>query len=212
MILNEASIFFADVGFSASTRDLADRLGVRQALLYKYFASKEALLEAIFEAVFADLWTMSWASALDDHSLPLADRLVAFYMRYIQDASGIRLRLFMRAALDGWPLPAKLARLLSEKLIVPLIAELRNAGSLVGLDERPLLVGEHELVMTLHSSIIFYGMRGHIYRANIPADSEDVVRLYVSTFLDGARATLPGLHRLDAPASLAAPVIAASAV
>ena len=58
VILREASLFFAREGFSASTRDLADRLGVRQALLYKYFPSKDALLDAIFEEVLATHWVM----------------------------------------------------------------------------------------------------------------------------------------------------------
>ena len=59
LILKEAAVFFAENGFSASTRDLADRLGVRQALLYKYFESKEALIETVFQQAFDEKYPPS---------------------------------------------------------------------------------------------------------------------------------------------------------
>ena len=49
-VLDAAATIFAEKGYSgASTRDIADRLGVRQASLYYYFPSKEAALHAICE-------------------------------------------------------------------------------------------------------------------------------------------------------------------
>jgi TetR/AcrR family transcriptional regulator, cholesterol catabolism regulator len=49
-VLDAAATVFAEKGYTgASTRDIADRLGVRQASLYYYFPSKEAALAAICE-------------------------------------------------------------------------------------------------------------------------------------------------------------------
>jgi AcrR family transcriptional regulator len=49
-VLDAAAIEFADKGYSgASTKDIADRLGVRAASLYYYLPSKEAFLTAICE-------------------------------------------------------------------------------------------------------------------------------------------------------------------
>jgi AcrR family transcriptional regulator len=49
-VLGAAASVFAEKGYAgASTRDIADRLGVRQASLYYYFPSKEAALGAICE-------------------------------------------------------------------------------------------------------------------------------------------------------------------
>src|SRR5438552_17592493 len=47
-IIEAAARVFAERGFhGASTQDIADVLGIRQASLYYYFESKEAALEAV---------------------------------------------------------------------------------------------------------------------------------------------------------------------
>jgi AcrR family transcriptional regulator len=49
-VLDVAAAVFAEKGYAgASTRDIAERLGVRQASLYYYFTSKESALAAICE-------------------------------------------------------------------------------------------------------------------------------------------------------------------
>jgi len=49
-VLDAAATVFAEKGYAgASTRDIAERLGVRQASLYYYFPSKERALGAICE-------------------------------------------------------------------------------------------------------------------------------------------------------------------
>src|SRR5690606_513326 len=47
-IVDAAAHVFAEKGFhGATTKDIADRLGIRQASLYYYFRSKEAALELV---------------------------------------------------------------------------------------------------------------------------------------------------------------------
>jgi TetR/AcrR family transcriptional regulator, cholesterol catabolism regulator len=58
-VLEAAAAVFAERGFhGASTQDIADRLGMRQASLYYYFTSKEAALEQVcvrgIEQIIAD--------------------------------------------------------------------------------------------------------------------------------------------------------------
>jgi AcrR family transcriptional regulator len=206
-ILREASFFFAKEGFSASTRDLADRLGVRQALLYKYYDSKESLLQAIFDHVFADRLVMDWADVLKDHAQPLADRLKAFYARYTRDEDGICLRLFLRATLNGWPLPLELSKVLTDKFIAPLVDELRQLSALPSLAQKPLMDGERELVFGLHSAILFYCMRREIYAAFAPVEGEQVIDLHVRAFLDGVDPMLQGLHRASGGTPLTGPAV-----
>ena len=72
-IVAAAMDFFAEHGFRASTRDLAKRLGVTQALLYRYFKSKQALIDRVFAEVFVDQWDEDDAASLLDarRRLPL---------------------------------------------------------------------------------------------------------------------------------------------
>jgi TetR/AcrR family transcriptional regulator, cholesterol catabolism regulator len=54
-VLDAAATIFAEKSYAgASTRDIAERLGVRQASLYYYFPSKEAALAAICETGVED--------------------------------------------------------------------------------------------------------------------------------------------------------------
>jgi AcrR family transcriptional regulator len=57
-VLDAAAAVFAEKGYTgASTRDIAERLGVRQASLYYYFPSKESALGAICELGVKDFIT-----------------------------------------------------------------------------------------------------------------------------------------------------------
>ena len=206
VILRDSALFFAREGFAASTRDLADKLGVRQALLYKYFPSKEALLEAVFEEVLAVFWAMEWSKALADESMSLEDRLTYFFVSHLEHEDGIAMRLFMRAALDGWVLPMRRLELVKNKFVQPLIAILRREAKLPGYETLPLMAGEYELAMVLHSSVIFYSIRTHIYGGDLCPDVPAVVRLYVTNFLNGAQKSLLALHGSDAPAVFKLPV------
>ena len=40
LIVDEAILFFAEVGLAGQTRELAQRLGVTQPLIYRYFPTK----------------------------------------------------------------------------------------------------------------------------------------------------------------------------
>jgi AcrR family transcriptional regulator len=57
-ILLTAASFFAAEGFSASTRDLGESMGIRQALLYKYFTSKEAQLLLVAKTILSQPSTL----------------------------------------------------------------------------------------------------------------------------------------------------------
>jgi len=77
-IVRTASEFFAEHGFAGSTRDLAAEIGVTQALLYRYFDTKEALIAAVFDEL-RERYDPANSAVLSDTAVPLADRVVAFY-------------------------------------------------------------------------------------------------------------------------------------
>src|SRR4051812_16257354 len=59
-ILQGAIAFFAERGFGGQTRDLAEQLGISQALLYRYFPTKEMLIERIYEELFVRRLKPEW--------------------------------------------------------------------------------------------------------------------------------------------------------
>lgn len=94
-VLGVAATAFAEKGYlGASIKDIADRLGVRQASLYYYFPSKEAALAAICELGVKDFIenlrdilerqipvTEKLRAAIANHLMPLRTHPDADYIR-----------------------------------------------------------------------------------------------------------------------------------
>ena len=81
MIVRSAIGFFAQNGFSGQTRELAAGLGISQALIFRYFPTKEDLIDRVYEEIFGKEWELDLAM-LADRSQPLEARLKAFYRGY----------------------------------------------------------------------------------------------------------------------------------
>lgn len=191
-MLEAAIPFFAEHGFAASTRELARHLGVTQALIYKHFGSKDGFIGTLLERTFDGAWRRDTA-VLDDPAQPLAERLAAFYGG--PGGSKDRIRLFVRAGLDGWPAPARHGARLTRDVFRPVIRALRREA---GLAERPLMRGERELAMMLHASVVFLSIREHVYRMPMTGDRDRLIRFYVEIYLPGALAQLRRLHNGEA--------------
>ncbi len=171
----QAAAFFADEGFAGTTRALADRIGIRQALLYRYFPSKDALVDAVFHRIFASRWTEDFGPIFADRSRRLEERLAEVYRLYAEQDEGLAIRLFVRAALDRFPVPPSRGATLTARIIEPLVGELRHDCRLPGLDRLPMTQGERELVMLMHGAVMFHAIREHVYRAPIPDDRAAVL-------------------------------------
>jgi AcrR family transcriptional regulator len=193
-IVEAAAALFAEAGFEAPTRALASRLGVTQALLYRYFPSKQRLIERVFERAFARLQSHAADPGLTDRTISLEARLIGFYRGYLARISFTSMRLFVRAGLDGGDLARRFSVPLTERLLAPVIEELRHAAGLPGSDVRPLMRGERELAMALHAGIVFLATRKHVYGMPMPDDLSDLVALQVRTYLPGALEECRRLH------------------
>lgn len=189
-IIDEGAAFFAEVGFSGRTRDLARRLGITQGLLYRYFPSKQSLIEAVLVSAFADRWDPAWAALLADRRKPLARRLSAFYRAYLARFSGVWMRLYVHAGLANLGFSLRHSLRITDRILRPLVAELRAEQGLPGFDERPMSRGERELAMLLHGGIVFIGLRKHIYGVQLPDQLGDLIDLQIDTFLAGAGASM----------------------
>lgn len=206
-IVEEACHFFAEQGFAASTRALAARLGVTQALLYRYFPTKAALIDRVFETVFVERWDARWGALLLDRALPLETRIARFYQAYAAGISYISMRLFVRAGLDGLDLAKRYSFPLTERVLRPIVGELRKAARLPSFEDVAMLRGERELAMMLHGAIMFLGIRRYVYGMPVAEDLDTLIAMHVSTFLPGALITMRQMHKAEAPESFTVPVI-----
>lgn len=184
LIVAEAVRFFAEVGFEGHTRDLAKRLNITQPLLYRYFPSKEALIDRVYQEVYVNRWNPEWEVWLEDRSQPLQQRLLRYYRDYartILDPAWIR--IFFFAGLKGGGLNVHLLDMIRERIFTRVIREIRHE---LGLPtEQPFPDLEYEMVWGLHASIFYLGVRKYIIGFEIPEDVNPIVDAKVSVFLEG---------------------------
>jgi AcrR family transcriptional regulator len=190
-IVRGAVAYFAEVGFEGSTRDLAARLGITQPLLYRYFPSKEALLDRVYQEVYLSRWDPRWEARLAARSVPLAERLTAFYRDYARVILTYEwVRLFMFAGLKGLDFNTRYIAFLRRVVFERIAIELRAA---CGQPEGTSLCEEEaELIWSLHAAIFYLGVRRWIYAMPMPADLDADIALKVRAFLSGAPVALWG--------------------
>lgn len=183
--MEEAIKFFAEVGFEGQTRALAERLGVTQPLLYRYFPDKDSLIDRVYQEVFEGGWDTDWEAALGDRSRPLRERICDFYRSYIGvNFNFERVRLFLFASLKDQALANRYLHFMREHLFVPLCHEIRAEAGLPPQD-RPA-EAEIECVAGLHGAVGYVGMRRWVFNSPVPDDLDGVVDALVASFVAGA--------------------------
>ncbi|WP_423200400.1 HTH tetR-type domain-containing protein [Cupriavidus sp. H19C3] len=192
-IVAKAIEHFTRNGFGGSTRELARQIGVTQPLLYRYFESKEALIERVYNEVFQ--WRAGWEGQIADRSLPLTERLHAFYLDY----SSVILReewirLFIFAGLTHEGINKKYLSKLRTKVFLPVLAEVRAEFDIPAPRDAAETDAEIELIWGLHAAIFYIGVRKWIYGLKVPNDLDAVIRRQVDTFLNGAPAAIRALR------------------
>ena len=204
-ILDESAFFFAAHGFSASTRDLAESMGIRQALLYKYFESKEVLIESVFEEFVTHNWKPQYSSIISDRKLSLEDRLTSSLLGQFENKTNVGLLLGLRAVLDGRNFPFVFVNEIDASIINPLVEELRYKFDLPKLQVLPMMVGERELVLGLYGAIYFFLIREYVSGGEVSVNKDALIKVYVEAFLNGACGCLAALHNPAADFSLTRP-------
>lgn len=198
MFLFEAASLFAAQGFTASTNDLAERMGVRKTLLYKYFPSKEGLIEEVLKAFLNTSWLSYFSDVVADRTIPLEERLIVSFTSMLENEQEKSLRLLIRSMLDGIELPHGFFKEFDKKLILPIIIELRHIHNLTDIGSLPLMDSERELALGLYGSLFFYSIRRHIYKTQICDDQAALIKMYVAQFLTGTSKSLIAIHQSNA--------------
>jgi AcrR family transcriptional regulator len=192
-IVDGAIRYFAEVGFEGQTRELARRLGITQPLLFRYFPTKEALIERVFQEVYLNPWKPEWEQWLADREVPLEDRLCRYYGDYTQTIFSYDwIRIFMFSGLKGEAINTRYLALVRERILGPVCLELRAHFGLPNADAQPITAAEMEVAWTLHAGIFYVGVRKWIYHDDVPDDLDPVIRNSVRAFLSGAGAVIEG--------------------
>ena len=174
-ILGAAVRFFADAGLDGNTRELAKRLGVTQSLIFRYFGSKQDLIEAVYERVYLDRISPDWGAMLQDRSRPVKDRMTTFYREYGERIFDYDwMRIFMFSGLAGADLNRRYLTHLSQTLLLPMLDEIEAEHGV-----RP----SAEDLWSLHGGIVYIGIRQHIYQMPVPDDPYPEIERSIARFL-----------------------------
>jgi len=190
-ILREAISFFAEVGFGGQTRELAERIGVTQPLLYRYFPTKQHMIDRVYQEVYLRRWDPAWEELLADRSLGLRERLVRFYQQYTTAIFTYEwMRIYMFAGLKGAEINQRYIKRLEERILARICRELRAEFGYPAADGAAPTGLERELVWMLHGGIYYYGVRKYVYEIPVESDLETLIQTSVDALLQAAPAML----------------------
>lgn len=192
LIVQEAVRFFAEVGFTGDTRQLARRLGITQSLIYRYFPTKAALIDCVYNEVYMGRWNPYWETVLADRTVPLQDRLIRHYKDYEQAALNHDwVRIFMFSGLAGEDINLRYLQFLRSRVLEPICIELRAELGLPGVDEIPLTEAEVELVWGINARFFYFGQRRWIFNLPLVENLDTMIRYTIEHFMAGAKVVVP---------------------
>ena len=172
LILDNAFRFFAERGLAGETRELARRLGVTQSLIYRYFPSKDVLIERVYEKWFAEYWNPAWADWIGERRVSLEERLLAFYRDYVRLLPQLRMGQavrFLRSRRAAASRPLR-RRATAKRFFRASPASCATITACPALDEIPLTEFEHDLIWALHATQFYIGQRRWLFGLSTPRD------------------------------------------
>ena len=170
-----------------SMGDVARRAGLSRQTLYRYFPSKDDLINEVYRAVYLSQWKDGWTEGLRDRRQPLRDRLLAFYADYTATIfNRTWMRIFFFAGLKGLDINTRYIGRVVSHLLTHICREARAS---VGADpDGTITPAEIELAWTMHGAIFYQGIREHIYglpgNIDYAAAAEAAVDMYLRVMPD----------------------------
>ncbi|MGH1419149.1 MAG: TetR/AcrR family transcriptional regulator [Hyphomicrobiaceae bacterium] len=189
LIVDVAIEFFAEHGFEGTTRQLADRLGITQPLLFRYFPTKQALVERVYEEIYVSRWNSEWNKLLKDRSQPLNKRLISFYQQYANNVYNYAwIRTFIYSGLTGNGINDRYLSFIEKQLLVPICTEMRHENGLPTVRKVRISEEELELAWGMHAMFVNKAIRRFVYGIAMVKDIEKSIENDVQLFIKGAPA------------------------
>lgn len=190
-IVQAAIRFFAEVGFDGQTRELAKRLGVTQPLLYRYFPTKQDLVDRVYRDVYLNRWKPEWQDWIKDRRRPVAARLKQFYGEYYPAiVNHDWMRIFFQSGMRNVGFNQRYLKLVRERIFLVLCEEVRHEFGLPEVKSVQITPAELELYWGLHGSIIYDGIRQYIYGVAVPPQPAAVIEAKIDIFMTGLKPIL----------------------
>jgi len=206
-LVEKAADFFSEHGFDAGMRQMTNGLGVTQPLIYRYFSSKEELINEVYRKVYVSQWQDSWTTGLRDRSKPMSVRLAEFYASYAPAIFNRRwMRILFFAGLKGLDINSRYLTRVADHLLLPITEEMRVE---LGIDSQiPITQMEQDLVWLMHGAVFYQGIREHIYRSVETVNHQFTSELAIASYLEKAPHIVPAAV---AQAARASPAVQTSA-
>lgn len=190
VLLERAIEYFSEAGFDGGTRALAQRIGITQPLIYRYFPSKDELINEVYNAVYVSQWNDAWTTQLCDRSIPLRQRLTDFYNDYSRVVfNRTWMRIFFFAGLKGLDINTRYIERVISNLLLPICRESRAHLGIA--TDQPITDAELELVWMMHGGIFYQGIREHVYGLPESIDHDRSARSAISMYMTLATTAVP---------------------
>lgn len=187
LIVDTAIEFFAEHGFEATTRELAQRLGITQPLLYRYFPTKQKLIERVYDKIYVRRWHPKWGRLIKDRNRSLTDRLIEFYQEYTDAVYDyVWVRSFLYAGLMGVDINDRYLEIIRTNVLLPICVELRHENGLPSARKVPISDEEIELAWGVHGMFFYRAVRHYAYGLPMVEDLDQVIETDVRLFMKGA--------------------------
>ena len=186
LIIEGATAFFAEHGFEGQTRELAKTMGITHSAIFKYFPTKEALIDRVYEHVYVRRWNPAWEGLITDRTRPMEERLIQFYCEYAERIFHYDwVRIFVFSGLKSYDITGKYLSLVRDKLIVPVCVEMRAELKLPAPETLPITEREHEAIWALHGKVFYIALRKFVYNRPTPDDVKTIIIDDVRVFMRG---------------------------
>jgi hypothetical protein len=130
-----------------------------------------------------------WAKLIADRSRPLAERLIEFYGQYSRATYTYEwIRIYMFSALMGNDINRRYIRIVEEKILKPICAEIRHHCHTSPASVASITEAELEHVWVMHGGLFYYAVRKYVYRSRVGGDFAGIVRRAVAAMLAGVTA------------------------
>lgn len=198
-IVDGAIQFFAEVGFDGGLRELAQRLGIRHQNLFRYFPTKDALIDRVYKDVYLSRWNPEWEQMLHQPDRSLKARLTDFYTAYLHSIYRYDwVRIFVFAGLKSVGITQRYLTMIQNKVIVPLVIELRSLAGDAYVQDAPPSSEELEIGWGIHGELFYLALRRWVYNMPVPDDLDGVIESAIVRFLRGAPSAIRGVARNQA--------------